>query len=89
MALTSLHVKPCPVKDCPWFINQRALMCAYHWRFVDKPLALALHRWSQFNRHAPEYRELCGQAITAAARAPQPHSYRVRPPESDPDICPF
>ena len=64
-------------------------MCSYHWRFVHKPLALAIFRWSKFNRHAPEYKELCAQAIAAAARAPAPAAYRVRPPAPDPDNCPF
>jgi hypothetical protein len=64
-------------------------MCAYHWRFVDKPLALAIHRWSRFNRHAPEYQELCAEAIAAAAHAPAPAACRVRPPKPDPDNCPF
>jgi len=64
-------------------------MCSYHWRFVDKPLQRALYRWSRFRRSAPEYKELCQQAIAAAAHAPQPLNFRVLPQQSDPDIYPF
>src|ERR1035438_484980 len=84
MSLTRLNVHPCPVKDCPWFVKQGSLMCSYHWRFVHKSLALAIFRWSKFNRHAPEYKELCAQAIAAAARAPAPAAHRARPPPPPP-----
>ena len=89
LALSKINVHACPVQGCPWFIKQGLLMCAYHWRFVDKPLALAIQRWSRFNRHAPEYQELCAEAIAAAAHAPAPAACRVRPPKPDPDNCPF
>ena len=89
MTLTRLNLHACPVKGCTWFVKQGSLMCAYHWRSVHKPLALAIFRWSKFSRHAPEYKELCAEAIAVAAHAPQPHAYRVRPSEPDPDNCPF
>jgi hypothetical protein len=68
LALKKCSLELCPVKGCRWYIKEDNLMCAYHWRHVQKSLAIAILRWSRFNRGAPEYKDLCAEALQPSSR---------------------